>query len=99
MSVEETNQKELTCSYEHARLMEDPKVLEYVCGLIKDNSDDTDCSRALKKAREISDFLSSVADCEIQKLFQDIADGTSARNDARLSKPGTWGGIYRELMK
>ena len=99
VSIEENNRKELTCSNEHARLMEDPKVLEYVCGLIKDKSDSTDCSRALEKAKEISDSLGSAADCEIQRLFQDIANGVSARNDARLSKPGTWGGIYRKLMK
>lgn len=97
VSVE--HRKEFTNSCEHVRLMEDPQVLKYVYGLIKDNSDDPDCSRALKKAKEISDFVGNVADCEIQKLFQDIAEGISARNDARLSKPEIWGGIYRELMK
>ena len=91
--------KEFTNSYKHECLMGDPQVLKYVFELINDNSDDIDCSRALKKAKEISNILGRAADCEIQKLFQDIANGVSARNDARLSKPEIWGGIYRELMK
>ena len=93
------NRKEFTNSYEHTRLMEEPKVLKYVYGLIKDNSDDPDCSRALKKAAKLSNLLNSATDCEIQELFQEIANGKLAPNDARLSKPEIWGGIYRELMK
>ena len=99
VSVKEENRKEFSVSNKHEYLMQDCRVLEYIYGLIKDNCEDSNCSRASDEAAALCIQLNSAEDCDMQRLFQDIANGKSPRNDSRLNDPKYWGGIFRELMK